>query len=38
MSTIQKVSATLIDGVQRQEAEQMARHSGERAPEEISPI
>ena len=38
MSTIQKVSATLIDGVQRQDAEPMPRQSGEPAPEEISPI
>ena len=35
MSTIQKISATLIDGVQRQDAEPMPRLSGEPAPEEI---
>jgi antirestriction protein ArdC len=38
MSTIQKVSATLIDGVQRQDAELLPHQSGEPAPEAISPI
>jgi hypothetical protein len=36
MSTIQQVSATLIDGVQRQDAEPIPRQSGEPTPEETS--